>query len=92
LNVLAEAGMIGLAAYGGMWIVLAALAWRARRHPDPVASAAAAGLLGSWSYIAVHSVTDQLYVNYAFLHVGLMFGLAALLYAHTWSPNRLNRL
>lgn len=92
LNVLAEAGMIGAAAYGAMWLILAALTWRARRHPDPVASAAAAGLLGSWTYIAVHSITDQLYVNYAFLHVGIMFGLAALLYAHTWKHNRLNLL
>ena len=92
LNVLAEAGIIGAAAYGAMWLVLAALTWRARRHPDPVASAAAAGLLGSWTYIAVHSITDQLYVNYAFLHVGIMFGLAALLYAHTWKHNRLNPL
>jgi O-antigen ligase len=92
LNVLAEAGMIGAAAYGAMWLILAALTWRARRHPDPVASAAAAGLLGSWTYIAVHSITDQLYVNYAFLHVGIMFGLAALLYAHTWKHNRLNPL
>jgi putative inorganic carbon (HCO3(-)) transporter len=92
LNVLAEAGMIGAAAYGAMWLIIAALTWRARRHPDPVASAAAAGLLGSWTYIAVHSITDQLYVNYAFLHVGTMFGLAALLYAHTWKHNRLNPL
>lgn len=92
LNVLAEAGMIGAAAYGAMWLIMAALTWRARRHPDPVASAAAAGLLGSWTYIAVHSITDQLYVNYAFLHVGIMFGLAALLYAHTWKHNRLTPL
>jgi putative inorganic carbon (hco3(-)) transporter len=92
LNVLAEAGMIGTAAYGAMWLILAALTWRARRHPDPVASATAAGLLGSWTYIAVHSITDQLYVNYAFLHVGIMFGLAALLYAHTWKHNRLTPL
>lgn len=92
LNVLAEAGIIGAAAYGAMWLVLAALTWRARRHPDPVASAAAAGLLGSWTYIAVHSITDQLYVNYAFLHVGIMFGLAALLSAHTWKHNRLTPL
>ena len=92
LNVLAEAGMIGAAAYGAMWLIIVVLTWRARRHPDPVASAAAAGLLGSWTYIAVHSITDQLYVNYAFLHVGIMFGLAALLYAHTWKHNRLNPL
>lgn len=92
LNVLAETGMIGAAAYGAMWLIMAALTWRARRHPDPVASAAAAGLLGSWTYIAIHSITDQLYVNYAFLHVGIMFGLAALLYAHTWKHNRLKLL
>lgn len=92
LNVLAEAGMIGLVAYGGMWCILAALTWRARRHPDTVASAIAAGLLGSWTYIAVHSMTDQLYVNYVFLHVGIMMGITALLHTHTWIPNRLKLL
>lgn len=92
LNVLAEAGMIGLLAYGGMWGVLIVVTLRARRHPDPLAMSIAAGLLGSWTYIIVHSVTDQVFVNYTFLHVGVLIGLAGLLHGQTWKLNRLNPL
>ncbi|MCU0474974.1 MAG: O-antigen ligase family protein [Anaerolineae bacterium] len=90
LNVLAETGIIGFSSYLGMWGIIFLITWRARRHPDPIASAAAAGLLGTWSYIAVHSLTDHLYVNTVFLHVGALIGLAALLYQHTWKPQRLS--
>lgn len=90
LNVLGETGIIGFSSYLGMWGILTLIAWRARRHPDPLASAAAAGLLGTWSYIAVHSLTDHLYVNTVFLHVGALIGLAALLYHQTWKPQRLS--
>src|SRR5690606_34926810 len=34
LNVLAEAGMIGLIAYVFYWAVVVFLTWHARRHPD----------------------------------------------------------
>lgn len=90
LNVLAETGMIGVLAYAGMWVVFVVVAARARAHPDPLASSIAAGLLGSWTYVIVHSVTDQVFVNYAFLHVGVLIGLAGLLHGQTWKLNRLN--
>ncbi len=70
LNVFAEAGMIGLISYIGLWISVIAVTWRARRHPDPLARLIVVGLLGTWTYLAVHSLTDNLYVNNLFLHLG----------------------
>lgn len=81
LNVLAETGMIGLAAYMIMWVGIAVLTWRVRRHPDPFARLIAIGLLGTWTYLGVHSLTDNLYVNNLFLHLGVLFGLLAVLAA-----------
>lgn len=79
LNVFAEAGMIGLLAYIGLWVIVMALTWRARRHPDPLARLVLVGLFGSWAYLAVHSLTDNLYVNNLFLHLGVMLGVLAVL-------------
>ena len=79
LNLLAETGVVGLAAYLGFWIVIFGLTWNIRRHPDPNARAVALGLLGSWTYIAVHSVFDNLYVNNLFLHVGVLLSVLAIL-------------
>jgi putative inorganic carbon (hco3(-)) transporter len=81
LNVLAETGMIGLAAYLVLWVGIVMLTWRSRRHPDPFARLIAVGLLGTWTYLGVHSLTDNLYVNNLFLHLGVMFGILAVLAA-----------
>jgi O-antigen ligase len=89
LNVLGETGIIGLITYLGMWLIIIGTTWRARRHPDPLSSAAAAGLLGTWAYIAVHSLTDQLYVNSVFLHVGVLIGIVSLLARQTSHSSRL---
>ncbi len=87
LNVLAEAGIIGLLAYSLLWVVVIVITWRARRHPNSVARLTAAGLLGTWVYLTVHSLTDNLYVNNLFLHIGVMLGILAIL--HTESCNGL---
>jgi putative inorganic carbon (HCO3(-)) transporter len=79
LNVFAEAGMIGLAAYAAMWLIVMVLTWRARRHPDPLARLIVVGLFGTWVYLAVHSLTDNLYVNNLFLHLGVLLGVLAVL-------------
>lgn len=81
LNVLAETGMIGLVAYITLWIGIIALTWKARQHPDPFSRLIAVGLLGTWTYLGVHSLTDNLYVNNLFLHLGVMFGILAVLTA-----------
>ena len=79
LNVLAEAGMIGLIAYVFYWAVVVFLTWHARRHPDDGARFTSIGLLGTWIYLLVHSLTDNLYVNNLFLHIGVMLGILAII-------------
>ncbi|MBZ0299731.1 MAG: O-antigen ligase family protein, partial [Anaerolineae bacterium] len=80
LNILAEGGIIGLLGYGKVWFLIMWLNWRARKHPDIVARFVATGLLGTWTYLSVHSLFDDLYVNNLFLHLGLMLGILGVLY------------
>lgn len=80
LNMLAETGLLGLAAYLTIWLIIFRLTWRTLRHPDRGARAIAIGLLGSWTYIAVHSVFDNLFVNNLFLHIGVLLGVLAILH------------
>ncbi|MEW6580449.1 MAG: O-antigen ligase family protein [Chloroflexota bacterium] len=77
LNILAEAGLVGLAGYllGWAWIVWGTL--RSLRHRDPLWRGLALGLLGTWTHLAVHSTVDKLTVNNLFLHLGVMLGLLA---------------
>lgn len=80
LNVLAETGMIGALAYAAMMIGIAVLVWRLRNHPDSTARTIGIGVLSSLAYLSVHSLTDNLYVNNLFLHVGVLFALVAVLH------------
>lgn len=84
LNTLAETGLVGLAAYLAFWLVIFLVTWRARAHPDSFARATAIALLGSWTYLAVHSIFDNLIVNNLFLHIGVLLGILAILY---WQLN-----
>ncbi len=79
LNLLAETGIFGLAAYLLFWLFIFWQTWRLRAQPDKFARACAIGLLGCWSYIAVHSVFDKLYVNNLFLHIGVLLTVLAIL-------------
>ena len=83
LNLLAEAGLLGLIAYLAFWILIFRITWSLRRQPDQFARSIAVGLLGCWSYIAVHSVFDNLYVNNLFLHIGVLLSVLAILYRRT---------
>ena len=84
LNVLAETGIIGLSVYVVLWISIVYFTWWTRKHPDLIARYVAVGLLGTWTYMTVHSLTDNLYVNNIFLHLGVMLGILATLYGQTW--------
>lgn len=80
LNKLAETGAVGLVAYLSFWIIVFRLTWSLRQHPDAFARCIAIGLLGVWVYVAVHSIFDNLYVNNLFLHIGVLFGILAILH------------
>ncbi len=79
LNVLAETGTIGLLAYLLLFFVIIFKTWQARIHPDNTSRFITIGLLGTWVYLATHSLTDNLYVNNVFIHMGIMIGLLAAL-------------
>lgn len=80
LNFLAETGVVGLAAYVAFWLSIFRVTWKTLKHPDRAARALAVGLLGCWTYIAVHSVFDNLFVNNLFLHIGVLLAVLAILH------------
>lgn len=80
LNILSETGMIGFLAYLAFWGIIVAATWKIRQHPDNFSRAIAIGLMGSWTYIAVHSVFDNLYVNNLFLHIGVLLSILSILH------------
>lgn len=84
LNILAEAGIMGFLTYTAMWLYIAYMTWRIRTHPDNRIRFAAIGLLGTWAYLAAHSVLDNLYVNNLFLHLGALLGVLAFFDYQTW--------
>ncbi|MBN1966242.1 MAG: O-antigen ligase family protein [Anaerolineae bacterium] len=79
LNLLAEVGIVGLAAYliawGTIFILTIQLWWRS----EGLARAWCIALLGAWAYLTIHNAVDKLYVNNIFLHLGCMLGLLAIL-------------
>jgi putative inorganic carbon (HCO3(-)) transporter len=80
LNIFAEAGIIGLAVYAALWTSVMWMSWQIRKHPDILARCVGIGVLGAWTYLTVHSLTDNLYVNNLFLHIGVMMGILAVLH------------
>lgn len=86
LNILAETGVLGTAAYFFFWVavfwqtlsLLRSLAWPQR--------GVALGLLAAWTALTVHHLLDKLYVNNLYLHLGLMFGILQLLAAPRPGP------
>lgn len=81
LNVLAETGALGLAAYLSMWVGLGALGLRAAHLRDAFRRGVAIGVLAVWAHVIVHSLFDKLFVNNLFLHFGAMLGLIGTLVA-----------
>ncbi|MBN1283932.1 MAG: O-antigen ligase family protein, partial [Anaerolineae bacterium] len=92
LNTLAETGILGLAAYLFMGAAVVGLTLRVLRRPSTGAweRGVALGLLGVWTYLAIHSLLDKLYVNNVFLHMGVLLGMLAALYADKTRAARQN--
>jgi O-antigen ligase len=77
LNLLAETGVPGLAAYllllGSVFVGL----WRASRRLAGWPRGLAVGLIGAWMHFAVHNCVDNILVNNVHLHLGVMLALSA---------------
>lgn len=80
LNILAETGAVGLTLYLLLFTAILVMVWKATTHPDYTSRHMAIGLLGAWVYLIIHSLTDNLYVNNIFIHIGVMIGITLCLY------------
>lgn len=84
LNLLAETGIIGLAAYLWLWASVFWQTWRlTRRAAGDWQRGLSIGLLGCWAHLSVHQLVDKLYVANLHLHLGALLGVLSVLIALT---------
>jgi O-antigen ligase len=81
LNFAAEAGLLGLLAYGWLWLAGLWQALRRAAAPDRFAAAVGAGILGGLVAASVHNFFDNLWVQHIYLTLALLLGLLAVLAA-----------
>ena len=75
LNIGAEAGVLGLAAYLLLWGVALMVSWRATRRAFGWYWGVALGVLGVLVHLSVHNFLDNLYVHAMYLHVAILLGI-----------------
>jgi len=75
INLLAETGIVGAIGYIVAWLIIIWLTLKALGRLSGAMHGLALGLLGAWTYLAVHSLFDKLYVNNLYLHVGALVGI-----------------
>ncbi len=76
INFLAETGALGLAAFAVFWLGVGY--WTLRRSRDAgQRGAIAVGLLGAWTYLTVHNLFDNLFVQHIQLQLALLLGTLA---------------
>lgn len=74
LNIGAEAGLLGLAAYLLLWGAALAGAWRATQRALGVDWGVALGIVAIIVHLAVHHLFDNLFVHGMYLHLGILLG------------------
>ncbi|HQE92255.1 MAG TPA: O-antigen ligase family protein [Anaerolineae bacterium] len=77
LNLLAETGILGLAAFLVMLGSVMVNLWRASRRRTGWIRGLALGLNGAWIHFAVHNLVDNILVNNVHLHFGVLLALSA---------------
>jgi putative inorganic carbon (HCO3(-)) transporter len=75
LNIAAEAGLIGLAAYLVLWGAAFWQAWKVVRATQGYWRGVTVGILGVLTHLSVHNFFDNLYVHNMYLHVAILLGL-----------------
>jgi O-antigen ligase len=75
INFLAEVGVVGFAAFAFLWLGVAWVAGRAAFDSDRLVSALGIGLLGTWTYLSVHNMFDNLFVQHMQLQLALLLGI-----------------
>ncbi len=76
LNILAEGGLLGLAAYLLLLATALVTTWRQARRTHGWERALAIGALGLLGHLLAHSLFDNLYVHEMYLLVAMALGLA----------------
>jgi putative inorganic carbon (HCO3(-)) transporter len=79
LNIMAETGLLGTAAYLFFWAAVIGQSVRQIGRLGWPWRGVALGLLAAWAYLSVHHLVDKLYVNNIYIHLGTMLGLQQLL-------------
>jgi O-antigen ligase len=87
LNVLAETGLVGLAAYLFLWGGVVFITIRLINRKDlsglrnltGLDRALAVGLLGVWVHLSTHQLLDNLYVGNIALYLGALLGVLCIL-------------
>jgi len=78
INFLAETGVLGTGAFAVFWLGAAWLAWRTVARSTGNRAALAIGLLGTLTYLSVHNLFDNLFVQHMQLQLALLLsGLVA---------------
>lgn len=75
LNVLAEAGLLGLSAYLFLWVAVFWSVWRSVRGTRGFWQAVAAGAFGMLVALSIHNFFDNLFVHSMYIQVGITLGL-----------------
>jgi O-antigen ligase len=81
LNLLAETGCLGLAAYLVFFAGLFWRLWSVTRWLSGWPRGLGLGLIGAWTHLCVHNLVDNLWVNNVHLHLGTLLALGAWLLA-----------
>jgi O-antigen ligase len=87
INFAAETGILGLSAFLVFWIGIAIFAAQIGWSRFGWISALAIGVLGIWTYLTVHSLFDNLFVQHAQLQLALLLAALAAL-SHRCFPPR----